>query len=43
MTNLPPDYLFGRTNGFDLLESGRVASLAAGEVISHVGARPKQI
>ena len=30
-------YLFGRTNGFDLLESGRFASLAAGEVISHIG------
>ena len=34
-------YLFGRTNGFDLLESGRLASLAAGEVISHIGARPQ--
>jgi len=34
-------YLFGRTNGFDLLQSGRLASLAAGEVISHIGARPQ--
>ena len=34
-------YLFGRTNGFDLLRSGRIASLAAGEVISHIGARPQ--
>ena len=34
-------YLFGRTNGFDLLQAGRLASLAAGEVISHIGARPK--
>ncbi len=34
-------YLFGRTNGFDLLQSGRLASLAAGEAISHIGARPK--
>ena len=34
-------YLFGRTNGFDLLEAGRLASLAAGEAISHIGARPK--
>jgi sugar/nucleoside kinase (ribokinase family) len=34
-------YLFGRTNGFNLLEAGRLASLAAGEAISHVGARPK--
>ena len=34
-------YLFGRTHGFDLLEAGRLASLAAGEAISHIGARPK--
>ncbi len=34
-------YLFGRTNGFDLFQAGRLASLAAGEVISHIGARPK--
>ena len=34
-------YLFGRTNGFDLPEAGRLASLAAGEAISHIGARPK--
>ena len=34
-------YLFGRTNGFDLLQAGQLASLAAGEVISHIGARPK--
>jgi sugar/nucleoside kinase (ribokinase family) len=33
--------LFGRTNGFDLFQSGRLASLAAGEVISHIGARPQ--
>ena len=35
-------YLFGRTNGFDLLQAGRFASLAAGEVISHIGARPQR-
>ena len=34
-------YLFGRTNGFDLLQAGRIASLAAGEAISHIGARPE--
>ena len=34
-------YLFGRTNGYDLLQAGRLASLAAGEVISHIGARPQ--
>ena len=34
-------YLFGRTNGFDVLQAGYLASLAAGEVISHIGARPQ--
>ncbi len=34
-------YLFGRTNGFDMLQAGRIASVAAGEVISHIGARPQ--
>ena len=34
-------YLFGRTNGCDLLQAGRLASLAAGEAISHIGARPE--
>ncbi len=34
-------YLFGRTNGFDVYQAGRLASLAAGEIISHIGARPK--
>ena len=34
-------YLFGRTNGRDPLASGLIASLAAGEVISHIGARPQ--
>ena len=34
-------YLFARTNGFDLLKSGRLARLAAGEVISPIGARPQ--
>lgn len=34
-------YLFGRTNGYTPLDSGRIASLAAGEVISHIGARPQ--
>ena len=33
-------YLYGRTNGRDARQSGIIASLAAGEVISHVGARP---
>ena len=33
-------YLYGRTNGYDARQSGIIASLAAGEVISHVGARP---
>ena len=34
-------YLFGRTNGRDALASGVIASLTAGEVISHIGARPE--
>lgn len=34
-------YLYGRTNGRDALTSGRIASLTAGEVISHIGARPE--
>jgi len=34
-------YLYGRTQGHDLRLSGDIASLLAGEVISHIGARPK--
>ncbi len=33
-------FLFGFTNGFDLDECGRLGSIAAAEVISHVGPRP---
>ena len=33
-------YLFGRTHGYDAHMSGQIASLLAGEVISHIGARP---
>ena len=33
-------YLFGRTHGYDAYMSGQIASLLAGEVISHIGARP---
>ena len=33
-------FLFGLTRGYDLDLCGRLASLAAAEVISHVGARP---
>ena len=33
-------YLFGRTHGYDAEVSGQIASLLAGEVISHIGARP---
>ena len=32
-------FLYGYTNGHDLATSGRLASIAAAEVISHVGAR----
>ncbi len=34
--------LFGLTNGYALPDAGRIASLAAGEIIGHVGARPEQ-
>ena len=34
-------YLFGRTRGLDALLSGKIASLLAGEAISHIGSRPK--
>lgn len=34
-------FLSGWTAGSDLAESGRMGSLAAGEVISHLGARPQ--
>jgi len=33
-------YLFGRTHGYDAQMSGQIANLLAGEVISHIGARP---
>jgi sugar/nucleoside kinase (ribokinase family) len=33
-------FLFGLSQGFDLEKSGRLASLTAAEIISHVGARP---
>ncbi len=33
--------LFGLTRGLDLATSGRIGALAAGEVISHFGARPE--
>jgi sugar/nucleoside kinase (ribokinase family) len=34
-------FLYGFTNGRSLAESGAIASIAAAEVISHVGARPE--
>ena len=34
-------YLYGRTNGYSLHDSAMIASVAAGEIISHVGARPQ--
>ena len=35
-------FLFGLTHGRDLAACGRLASLAAAEVISHLGARPER-
>ena len=34
-------FLYGYTHGRDFAACGRIASLAAGEAISHVGARPE--
>jgi sugar/nucleoside kinase (ribokinase family) len=34
-------FLYGYTHGRDFATCGRIASLAAGEVISHLGARPE--
>jgi sugar/nucleoside kinase (ribokinase family) len=34
-------FLYGYTHGRDYAACGRIASLAAGEVISHIGARPE--
>ena len=33
--------LFGITHGYDLETSGRLGSLAAAEVITHLGPRPE--
>ncbi len=33
-------FMYGYTNGADLAECGRLGSVAAAEVISHVGPRP---
>ncbi|MBA3332415.1 MAG: hypothetical protein H0U30_00345, partial [Actinobacteria bacterium] len=33
-------FLYGLSHGYDLPSCGRLGSLAAAEVISHVGARP---
>ncbi len=34
-------YLYGRTNGHSLRDSAMIASIVAGEIISHLGARPE--
>jgi sugar/nucleoside kinase (ribokinase family) len=34
--------LFGHARGYDLAECGALGSLAAAEVISHMGPRPEQ-
>jgi sugar/nucleoside kinase (ribokinase family) len=34
-------FLYGYTQGMKLAECGRIAALAAGEVISHIGPRPQ--
>jgi len=34
-------FLYGYTNGRDLVRSAKIGALAAGEIISHMGARPE--
>jgi len=34
-------FLYGQTHGYGLADCGRLASLCAAEVISHIGARPE--
>jgi sugar/nucleoside kinase (ribokinase family) len=34
-------FLFGITHGYDIAASGRIGAIVAGEIISHVGARPE--
>ncbi|MEL4402926.1 PfkB family carbohydrate kinase, partial [Shewanella algae] len=34
-------FLFGVSNGMDLEKAGKLGSLAAAEIISHIGARPE--
>ena len=34
-------FLFGITHGYDVAASGRIGAIAAGEIISHIGARPE--
>jgi sugar/nucleoside kinase (ribokinase family) len=34
-------FLYGYTRGCSLAESGRIAALAAGEIIGHIGPRPE--
>ena len=36
-------FLYGHTNGRSLEESARIGSIAAAEIISHVGARPEVV
>jgi sugar/nucleoside kinase (ribokinase family) len=35
-------FLFGYTRGYEPVTCGRLGSLAAAEVISHIGARPDE-
>ena len=36
-------FLYGYTQGVDLAECGKLGSIAAGEIISHIGARPEVV
>jgi len=35
-------FLYGLTHGHDLITAGTMGCLAAGEIITHIGARPEQ-
>ena len=34
-------FLYGLSKKFSILESGKIASISAGEIISHFGAKPE--
>ena len=43
LTHFTAGFLYGLTHGYELATCGRLASLGAAEVISHLGARPAEV